>query len=67
MMNKHHINFVHQTQTQRGAKSGNIILEGSGLIICCTHAMYVSFINCGPVVKSIVEAPVPDEVPIGSL
>ena len=38
---------VHQTQTQRGAKSGNIILEGSGLNICPTRLLYMSFINCG--------------------
>jgi hypothetical protein len=39
---------VHQMWTQRGAKSCNIILEGSSLvIICSTRSFYMSFINCG--------------------
>jgi hypothetical protein len=36
---------VHQTQTQKGAKSCNILLEGSSLVICPTHSLYMSFIN----------------------
>ena len=38
---------VYQMQTQRGVESGSINLEGSSLIICPTHSLYMSFINCG--------------------
>ena len=34
-------------QTQRGAKSSGIVLEGSSLIICLTHSLYMSFTNNG--------------------
>jgi len=39
--------IVHQTQTQRGAKSGDIVLEGNSLILCLTHSLYMSFTNNG--------------------
>jgi hypothetical protein len=37
---------VHHKHTQRGAKSGNTILEESSLNICPTCSLYTSFINC---------------------
>ena len=46
--------IVHQRRTQRGAKSCNTILEGSSLIICPTRSLYISFINCRSLIKTII-------------
>ena len=37
---------VHQTLTQRGAKLGNIIIDGSGLVIYSMHSLHMlSFVS----------------------
>ena len=36
----------------KGAKLGNIILEGSTFIVCPTCSLYMSFIYVGPMIKS---------------
>ena len=37
-----------QTLTQKGTKSGNILLGGSSLVTCPAHSLYRSFIKMGP-------------------
>ena len=39
---------------QRGSKSGNIILEGSNLIMGPKHSLYMSFMNCGSRDQTII-------------
>ena len=62
------MNFVHQTQTQKGAKSRDVVLERSSLIICSRHSLYMSFMNNGMlIINEHVEAPIPDHDPVGNL